>query len=169
MQLHEATPSQIAFHEARKAREASHNAMVARLAASKRKPTETAIVLRFVNYPQADAHCKVWTEKQAYNAAKPLCVVSVTRIQTEVVKHFGIAMSQMADRGRLAKHVYARQIAFWLAKHMNSKRTLNQIACKFGMRDHTTVLHGIQKIEALINADPAVAALVAMLERRARA
>jgi chromosomal replication initiation ATPase DnaA len=172
MQPHEATQSTLDYHEARKAREARYNGAAAKLLAASKlnaKTAQSAVVLQFVKYPQADAHCRVWYEKQAYNIAVPRYVISVTRIQVEVVKHFGITMSNMTERGRCAKHAYARQIAFWLAKNMNKNRTLNEIARKFGPRDHTTVMHGIKKIDALVKGDPAVTALVAMLEKRIRA
>ena len=51
----------------------------------------------------------------------------------------------------------------FLAKRLTS-RSLPEIGRKFGNRDHTTVLHGVRRIEELIQSDVSLAEDVRMLE-----
>ena len=59
----------------------------------------------------------------------------------------------------------ARQIVMYLAAEMTTA-TLKQIGDKLGDRDHTTVRHGIMRIDQLRRSDPTIAAdLNAIRER----
>ena len=57
-----------------------------------------------------------------------------------------------------------RQIAMYLAKSITS-RSLPEIGRKFGGRDHTTVMHGVKRIEELKIQDGQVAEDVEILRR----
>jgi len=48
--------------------------------------------------------------------------------------------------------VRPRQMSMWLAKHLTG-HSLSELGRKHGDRDHTTVLHAIRKINALIAED----------------
>ena len=48
--------------------------------------------------------------------------------------------------------VRPRQVAMYLAKTL-TLRSLPEIGRRFGGRDHTTVLHAVRKIEALVAKD----------------
>jgi chromosomal replication initiator protein len=52
----------------------------------------------------------------------------------------------------------------WLAKQMTS-RSLPEIGRKFGGRDHTTVMHGVRRIEELRSADSQLSDELEMLRR----
>jgi chromosomal replication initiator protein len=52
----------------------------------------------------------------------------------------------------------------YLAKQLTS-RSLPEIGKRFGNRDHTTVLHAVQKITSLMQEDPAFAEDVALLRK----
>src|SRR5208282_2515025 len=56
-------------------------------------------------------------------------------------------------------------IAMYLAKEL-TPRSLPDIGRRIGGRDHTTVLHGVRKIAALIKRDPNLAAEVATIRAR---
>ena len=45
-------------------------------------------------------------------------------------------------------------------------RSLPEIGRRFGGRDHTTVLHAVRKIEALVGKDPVLADEVELLKRQ---
>ena len=57
-----------------------------------------------------------------------------------------------------------RQIAMYLAKQLTS-RSLPEIGRRFGGRDHTTVMHGVRKIEELMQKDSQIADDLEMLRR----
>ena len=55
----------------------------------------------------------------------------------------------------------------YLAKTL-TLRSLPEIGRRFGGRDHTTVLHAVRKIEALVNKDTALSEEVESLKRQLR-
>ena len=55
--------------------------------------------------------------------------------------------------------VNARQIAMYLIRRMTNL-SLNDIGKAFGDRDHTTVLHSLDKVEKQMRSDPAFAETV---------
>jgi chromosomal replication initiator protein len=78
--------------------------------------------------------------------------VSIDDIQRKVAEHFGIKIADMHSSKRLRVIVRPRQIAMYLAKNM-TPLSLPEIGRKFGGRDHTTVIHGVQKVEELMATD----------------
>ena len=58
-----------------------------------------------------------------------------------------------------------RQVAMYLAKTL-TLRSLPEIGRRFGGRDHTTVLHAVRKIEALVAKDVALSEEVESLKRQ---
>lgn len=61
----------------------------------------------------------------------------------------GIRRHHLIGQSRLAEIVKARQIGFWLAHNFTGK-SLPQIGGAFGGRHHTTALHGIRRVDAVI-------------------
>jgi chromosomal replication initiator protein len=61
--------------------------------------------------------------------------------------------------------VRPRQVAMYLAKVL-TLRSLPEIGRRFGGRDHTTVLHAVRKIEALVGNDNILAEEVESLKRQ---
>lgn len=57
-----------------------------------------------------------------------------------------------------------RQVAMYLAKHMTS-RSLPEIGRRFGGRDHTTVMHGVKRIDELKGVDDQIAEDLELLRR----
>jgi chromosomal replication initiator protein len=60
--------------------------------------------------------------------------------------------------------VKPRQVAMFLAK-MLTLRSLPEIGRRFGGRDHTTVLHAVRKIEALLQIDTILREELELLKR----
>jgi hypothetical protein len=60
---------------------------------------------------------------------------------------------------------FNRQVAMYLAKHVG-RWTTTIIGRFYNGRDHSTVCHGIQRIEALRESDPDVEALISELRRQ---
>ena len=87
------------------------------------------------------------------------------RVQEVVSGHFGIPQSEMTSDRRARKVSRPRQIAMYLVKEMTPK-SMPAIGRCFGNRDHTTVMHGIQRIGQLIEEDADVAQDVAIIRAR---
>jgi hypothetical protein len=68
-------------------------------------------------------------------------------------EHFNISRSDIISPSRKKKLSRPRQVAMYLAKKSNVKRSLNEIGRYFGGRDHTTILHGVKKVASLMEAD----------------
>lgn len=80
---------------------------------------------------------------------------SIERIQRCVCKYFGVSRHDMLSQRRTAEVVMPRQLAMYLAKKMTLK-SLPEIGRRFGKRDHTTALHAVRKIKALMERDDGI-------------
>ncbi|WP_341367518.1 chromosomal replication initiator protein DnaA [Yoonia sp. BS5-3] len=90
--------------------------------------------------------------------------VTVEEIQRKVSEHYNIRLSDMIGPKRVRNYARPRQMAMYLAKHMTS-RSLPEIGRRFGGRDHTTVMHGVRKIEELKALDSQIADDLELLRR----
>jgi chromosomal replication initiator protein len=90
--------------------------------------------------------------------------ITVEEIQRRVSDHYNIRLSDMLGPKRVRSFARPRQVAMYLAKQMTS-RSLPEIGRRFGGRDHTTVLHGVKRIEELRQQDGQIAEDLEMLRR----
>ncbi len=90
--------------------------------------------------------------------------VTVEEIQRKVSEHYNIRLSDLLGPKRLRQIARPRQIAMWLAKRLTT-RSLPEIGRRFGGRDHTTVMHGIRRIEELKAGDAQLAEDLELLRR----
>jgi chromosomal replication initiator protein len=90
--------------------------------------------------------------------------VTIEEIQKQVAMHFNIRVSDMHSARRARSVARPRQVAMYLAKQLTS-RSLPEIGRKFGNRDHTTVMHGVRKVEELIATDSNFGEDVELLRR----
>ncbi|MBU2981226.1 chromosomal replication initiator protein DnaA [Lentibacter algarum] len=90
--------------------------------------------------------------------------VSVEEIQRKVSDHFNIRLSDMIGPKRVRSFARPRQMAMYLCKQLTS-RSLPEIGRRFGGRDHTTVMHGVKRIEELRNQDGQIAEDLEILRR----
>src|SRR6056297_487739 len=90
--------------------------------------------------------------------------VSVEEIQRKVSDHYNIRLSDMIGPKRLRAFARPRQVAMYLCKQMTS-RSLPEIGRSFGGRDHTTVMHGVKKIDELRQKDAQIADDLELLRR----
>lgn len=98
----------------------------------------------------------VWKPRDILNIATPgfgtenraatirECLIYVSRAE-------GISMVLLTGAVRTGPLVLARHKAMWLCRNY-SKRSLPEIGRKMGGRDHTTILHGVTKINRMIEA-----------------
>ncbi len=76
--------------------------------------------------------------------------ISISTIQQEVCKFYGISRSDLIGNKRSQQIVYPRQVAMYLARELTDL-SLPRIGSEFGGRDHTTVMHATAKIQKLMN------------------
>lgn len=76
--------------------------------------------------------------------------VSVESIQKTVADYYKIKVADMFSKRRQANIVLPRQVAMYLAKELTEKSYV-EIGELFGGKDHTTVLHAVNKISELRN------------------
>lgn len=90
--------------------------------------------------------------------------VTVEEIQRKVSEHYNIRLSDMIGPKRVRSYARPRQVAMYLAKKLTS-RSLPEIGRRFGGRDHTTVMHGVKRIDELRNKDSQIADDLELLRR----
>jgi hypothetical protein len=88
--------------------------------------------------------------------------IFIRDIQSSVARHFHVTVNDLKASRRTANVVMTRQISMYLAKQL-TLCSLPEIGRLFGGRDHTTVLHGVRKIAAMMEADEAFRAKVESL------
>ena len=78
--------------------------------------------------------------------ASKLRPVSSKQTVEKVAKYYNLATKDLQSKSRVSNIKNARQVAMYiLSKELNL--STNKIASEVGVKDHTTVMHGIKKIE----------------------
>jgi len=90
--------------------------------------------------------------------------VTIDEIIRKVADHYNLRLSDMLSPRRARSVARPRQVAMFLSKMLTSK-SLPEIGRRFGGRDHTTVIHGVRKIEELKAVDNQIAEDVELLRR----
>ena len=78
--------------------------------------------------------------------------ISPSLIIDVVAEHFNISKEDITSKKRNSEYVIPRQIIMYLCRHM-TESTFQMIAAYLGKKDHTTVIHGVEKIEEKIKTD----------------
>ncbi|MCF1710647.1 chromosomal replication initiator protein DnaA [Tabrizicola sp. J26] len=90
--------------------------------------------------------------------------ITVEEIQRRVAEHYNVRLSDLIGPKRVRNIARPRQIAMYLAKHL-TPRSLPEIGRRFGGRDHTTIMHGVRRIEELMTTDSQLADDLQLLRR----
>jgi chromosomal replication initiator protein len=77
----------------------------------------------------------------------------------EVSKFYGIETEAIRGQGRTKDTALARQIAMYQIRRMTNL-SLKEIGREFDNRDHTTVMHSIERVEKLVKQSPEVAEVI---------
>jgi chromosomal replication initiator protein len=93
--------------------------------------------------------------------------VTIEMVQAEVARQFGMHVNDLRGNRRTQDVSYARHIAMYLARDL-TEASLPQIGARFGGRHHTTVIHGVDKVERQLKDghDPQLQDLVALITAR---
>ncbi|WP_433597061.1 chromosomal replication initiator protein DnaA [Limosilactobacillus reuteri] len=78
--------------------------------------------------------------------------ISIATIQKQVADFYNITQGDILGKKRVKQIVLPRQIAMYLSRELTDS-SLPKIGNEFGGKDHTTVLHAIDKIEAELKKD----------------
>ena len=98
---------------------------------------------------------------------KPSKRITVDEIQKAVADYFGLSVDDLLSKRRTQTVVRPRHVAMYLAKIMTT-RSLPDIGRRFGGRDHSTVIHAVRKMTALLASDAVLAEDVEAVKRRLR-
>ncbi len=79
-------------------------------------------------------------------------LITIDQIQRKVSDFFGVTVTDLKAKNRTKTVALPRQIAMYLARQLTHS-SLAEIGRAFGGKDHTTVLHAVDKIEAVLTED----------------
>lgn len=79
--------------------------------------------------------------------------ISVDLIIDTVARYFNISVDEIKGQRRQATIATPRQIAMYISRELTNM-SLAEIGSSFGGKDHTTVLHSINKISGIMDGDP---------------
>jgi chromosomal replication initiator protein len=78
--------------------------------------------------------------------------ITIEHIQEKTAEFFGLRLADMRAKGRTKAVAFPRQIAMYLARQL-THASLAEVGRAFA-KDHTTVLHAVDKIQTLLQDDP---------------
>jgi len=78
--------------------------------------------------------------------------ITIEQIQSAVSEMFHLSITELRGDRRQQSIAYPRHIAMYLCRELTDA-SLPKIGAKFGGRDHSTVLHGVNKIARVLKED----------------
>ena len=82
-----------------------------------------------------------------------------------VSEHFGVSISDLKGNKRNAEIVYPRQIAMYLIRSMTDT-SLKGIGVILGGKDHSTIKHGIEKIDSELSTDETLSNTINIIKKK---
>ena len=76
----------------------------------------------------------------------------IQKIQSIVADYYKITVDDIKSKRRTADIAFARQVAMYLSRNM-TEESLTRIGVEFGGKDHTTIMHAVDKINKEIDKD----------------
>ena len=87
----------------------------------------------------------------------------ITRIQKIVAEYFQISVEDIRSKKRSSNISFPRQIAMYLCRKLTNE-SFPKIGTEFGGKDHSTVMHSVEKIEQEIKNNSDLASIIKKLE-----
>jgi chromosomal replication initiator protein len=84
--------------------------------------------------------------------AAPKTLPTIDRIQDVVARRWGVTSEQLRSKARIKTLVIPRQIAMYLARDLLQMQLI-EIGQAFGGRDHSTVIHSVDKVQRQMSRD----------------
>jgi chromosomal replication initiator protein len=97
--------------------------------------------------------------------ARPRQRTTVTEIIEAAATEFGVGKDEILARDRRPNVAMARQVAMYVARELTS-HSLPEIGRRIGGRNHTTVLHAVNRVRTAIGTDPSIDTAVDNLLRQ---
>lgn len=88
----------------------------------------------------------------------------IHRIQKIVAEYFQISVEDIRSKKRSSNISFPRQIAMYLCRNMTSE-SFPKIGTEFGGKDHSTVMHSVEKIENEIKVNKDLANIIEKLKK----
>ena len=96
-------------------------------------------------------------------ATSPLAVgLNAETIQQAVAKEWGVTTEGLRSKTRTKALTAPRQVAMYLMRELLGLQ-LVEIGATFGGRDHSTVIHSLERVSGMLREDPALAQRIARL------
>jgi len=114
--------------------------------------------------PEAPVIHRMWFEDLIIEAEKHLRKARVSDVLKATAFHFGLSQVDLLKGGRTKDLVLPRHIAMFIAYRI-TELSLPDIGRRFGGYDHTSILHGRDRIRHLIKSDIEVARHVDVIIR----
>ena len=89
---------------------------------------------------------------------------SVNRIQRIVSEYFQVSVEDMKSKKRSANLAFPRQVAMYLCRKLTNE-SFPKIGIEFGGKDHSTVMHSVEKIEKEILTNKELANIIEKLKK----
>jgi len=80
-------------------------------------------------------------------------VITIEHIQRKVADFYTLKLSDLRAKNRTRAIAFPRQIAMYLSRQL-THASLAEIGRAFGGKDHTTVLHAVEKLQTMLLEDP---------------
>src|SRR6059058_3119225 len=78
--------------------------------------------------------------------------ITIEQIQRTVAAHYKLRADDLKSKNNSRQIAVPRQVAMYLCKRL-TKHSFPEIGREFGGKHHTTVIHSVEKIEALVSKD----------------
>ncbi|HEX8136415.1 MAG TPA: chromosomal replication initiator protein DnaA [Pyrinomonadaceae bacterium] len=78
--------------------------------------------------------------------------ITIDQIQQAVAAHYRLRVDELTSKSNTRQIAVPRQVAMYLCKRL-TKHSFPEIGREFGGKHHTTVIHSVEKIEALVLKD----------------
>ena len=78
--------------------------------------------------------------------------ITIDQIQHAVAAHYRLRVDELTSKNNARQIAVPRQVAMYLCKRL-TKHSFPEIGREFGGKHHTTVIHSVEKIEALVLKD----------------
>ena len=88
----------------------------------------------------------------------------IQRIQKIVSEYFQISVEDIRSKKRSSNISFPRQIAMYLCRNMTNE-SFPKIGTEFGGKDHSTVMHSVEKIENEIKINKDLANIIEKLKK----
>lgn len=89
---------------------------------------------------------------------------SVNRIQRIVSEYFQVSVEDMKSKKRSANLTFPRQVAMYLCRKLTNE-SFPKIGIEFGGKDHSTVMHSVEKIEKEILINKELTTIIEKLKK----